>query len=1007
MNSLILASLNGVKNIIFPFIGGEIFFKKLVSVELAAGRVHNKKEHAKMLLKGVTDFYEFMKDNKMTSTLKRIYFCPWGKEEVDALYSAMSYASSSSGIKKIIDIDSVISILGGKSNLIDETMNLAKGSSSVVIDAIVNAANVELDFGSGVSSMCYAAIGKDDTKQQKLYKIKKQFCDAFKKYIKQKNDDTLQASSIATVAEKIRNDALLAMGVPKGYVETSGDTYEVGIQEGEGNIIVNKRIDDLKLNNFENPKDSGKFIHGIPAGSSLFYYDIKPKYSGSKNNYIKCWFSFNTSTFRAGFDNTNSNYKLQVYNPLGSEGMIVWLDTSSTAKKWTPFGENDKKEIKKAIDSSRSISQTETSYIDTVKYYINMVLDSYKNKSFYLRDEIKNKIIELAKQINMPVPDGITSWDDIKGWTADYIKPASAASDAVSSESVSPVPPVPSSKKQPPNITQINNIKKRATVGDFIKAQEKGVNVGEKIPGGLHDKIVYSVNGSNVDTALQEISDRKKETHWMWYIFPSDLPTSSSCATFFRIGPSAMNDKLGKDTITISDYLKDKKLMKNYMTITEALYDKLDDIMSDEDDDDDNGDETPQKILRKIMNSDDDYSKLKKSIENFYNPLKTKINSNSNVGLSVSDSEFIKKMNILNTILNDICDPDSDYDIEDEMMDQIQNGYFKMLEEDIEEEKEEEEEKEKSPSLLDDSHKEEVSSATIGVETENVDVLEPKLNLKTNTKSRILSLEEILKLIILNIRNNVFIINGGSFNPPHNGHIKMFELAYNNLVSKKEESSSGTSDTGYYGIMVVSTRQHILGKNINENEILNSGDRINLCKLACDEYNWGSENFNSSNILILNYPEYNPIKQIISKVQSILDTSKKFQNEKELLDKIKMNNLFYLCGSDFFMNWYSISSRYSVICVSRQLENDEVQIKINELDKSNNLYLKKLVLTENSDEYDLSSSIVRNKIKSLSNSKTDKEKLEIQNSIISLIGLPVYCYLANINYSVNKNLYGG
>jgi hypothetical protein len=142
-----------------------------------------------------------MKDNKMTSTLKRIYFCPWGKEEEDALYNAKSYVSSrGSGIKKIID--SVISILGGKSNLIDETMNLAKRSTPVTIDAIVNAANVELRFGSGVSSMCYAAIGKDDTKQQKLYKIKKQFCDAFKKYIKQKNDDTLQASSIATVAEK-------------------------------------------------------------------------------------------------------------------------------------------------------------------------------------------------------------------------------------------------------------------------------------------------------------------------------------------------------------------------------------------------------------------------------------------------------------------------------------------------------------------------------------------------------------------------------------------------------------------------------------------------------------------------------------------------------------------------------------------------------------------------------------------------------------------------------------
>jgi hypothetical protein len=41
------------------------------------------------------------------------------------------------------------------------------------------------------------------------------------------------------------------MGVPRGYVTTQGsDTYDVGIEEG--NSIVIKRIDDLKLNSFEN-----------------------------------------------------------------------------------------------------------------------------------------------------------------------------------------------------------------------------------------------------------------------------------------------------------------------------------------------------------------------------------------------------------------------------------------------------------------------------------------------------------------------------------------------------------------------------------------------------------------------------------------------------------------------------------------------------------------------------------------------------------------------------------
>jgi len=896
MNSLILATLNGVKNIIFPFIGGEIFFKKLVSVELAAGRVHNKTEHAKMLLKGVTDFYQFMKDNKKTSTLKRIYFCPWGKEEVDALYSAMSYVSRSSGIKKIIDIDSVINILGGKSNLIDETMNLAKRSTPVTIDAIVNAANVELGFGNGVSSMCYAALGEDDTKQKKLYKIKKQFCDAFKNYIKQKNNDTLQASSIATIAEKIRNDALLAMGVPKGYVETSGDTYEVGIQEGEGNIIVNKRIDDLKLNNFENPKDSGKFIHSIIANSHLFYYDIKPKYTGSKNNYIKCWFSFNTTTFRTGLDDINSNYKLQVYNPLGSEGMIVWLDTSSTAKKWTPFGENEKKEIKKAIDSSRSISQTETSYIDTVKYYINMVLDSYKHKSFYLKDKIKNKIIESAKQVNMPVPDGITSWDDIKGWTAEYVAPKTTTT----LTSVSPAPPVPSSKKQPPPVTQINGIKRRATVDEFKEAHANGVKAGGKIPGGVDGNIVYSVEGSNFVTALQEISAGKKETHWMWYIFPSDLPTERPCATFFRIGPFATNDKLGKDTITISDYLKDNFLMKNYMTITEALYDKVEDIM----DDDDSDDETPQNILRKIMNSGIDYLKLKKSIQNFYKPLKARINEK----YSIEGTKFIKKMNILNFILNNISD--SEYRIDDDERIQINDGYFEFLdkesqksdspesvksvtstespskegvkegEEDVTEgvtetgEKSEEvkegeegvkEDKEEGVKETSEEGVKETSKEGEEVKEDDEDEeIESVLKLETTNKCRILSMEEILILMIKNIKDNVFIISGGSYNPPHNGHIKMFESAYELCKKKSEGEGEGDSGIkGYYGIMVVATRQHIMTKTLVDTEILNSGDRIKLSKLACDTYEWKNPEFNANNMIILNVSDDNPIRTIL------------------------------------------------------------------------------------------------------------------------------------------------
>ena len=264
-------------------------------------------------------------------------------------------------------------------------------------------------------------------------------------------------------------------------------------------------MDDLKLNNFYLTKEKNEFIHSIIENSHLFYYDIKPKYAGTKNNYIKCWFPFNTPTFRTGLDDVNLLYKLQVYNPLGSDGMVVWLDTSTTAESFTPFVNNQKKEISKVIDSSTSISQIETSYVDAVKYYIETTLDGYKHNSVYLREILKNKIIELAKQINMPVPDGITSWDDIKGWSPEYVKPKTTTT----LTSVSPVPPVPlapSSKKQPPPIPEINGIKRRATVDEFKKAHENGVKAGGRIPGGINDKILYSVEGSNFVTALKEIS---------------------------------------------------------------------------------------------------------------------------------------------------------------------------------------------------------------------------------------------------------------------------------------------------------------------------------------------------------------------------------------------------------------------------------------------------------------------------------------------------------------------
>ena len=145
--------------------------------------------------------------------------------------------------------------------------------------------------------------------------------------------------------------------------------------------------------------------------------------------------------------------------------------------------------------------------------------------------------------------------------------------------------------------------------------------------------------------------------------------------------------------------------------------------------------------------------------------------------------------------------------------------------------------------------------------------------------------------MIKNIYKNVFIINGGSFNPPHNGHIKMFKTAYDTLVAK-ETSADGDKPEGYYGIMVVSTRKYIMSKGLKDDEVLSSEDRIKLCKLACDAYNWGEDSkFNSNNMLILDVADSDPKALLLHKIVKILDASPAYKDkEKEnKIIEIKLN----------------------------------------------------------------------------------------------------------------------
>ena len=444
-------------------------------------------------------------------------------------------------------------------------------------------------------------------------------------------------------------------------------------------------------------------------------------------------------------------------------------------------------------------------------------------------------------------------------------------------------------------------------------------------------------------------------------------------------------------------------LRQNYISITEAVCDKLEEVL-----DTDTG-KLPQDILKDMMTAPEDpknrvdYYKLKNSVKNFYMPLKTKLKSMS----GFDSNDFIKKMNKLNIILNDIKDPE--YKVEDE--DKLEDNYLMSLGTDA------------LDPLLHDT--ESIPSAPPGtpiasvspgsvspdspVSIESPESPVSRLKLETTDKSRILSLDDILTLIIQNIDNNVFIINGGSFNPPHNGHIKMFESAYNTLVADKPEEIKG-----YYGIMVVSTRKYIMGKGKEEgkglkyDEVLSSENRIKLCKLACDTYNWDKDSkFNSNNMLILNVADSDPKALILHKVIKILDKNPAYKGKDKEIEKIKTEHLFYLCGSDFFIKKYSDSSRYSIIYVLRKSEEGMIKKKEAEVEQySNTNYLKIPIVMSASDEYSLSSSVVRVAIQKLGTPLLDAERIKLQNGIIKSIGLPVYCYLRSLEYLILKKSYG-
>jgi nicotinic acid mononucleotide adenylyltransferase/O-acetyl-ADP-ribose deacetylase (regulator of RNase III) len=429
--------------------------------------------------------------------------------------------------------------------------------------------------------------------------------------------------------------------------------------------------------------------------------------------------------------------------------------------------------------------------------------------------------------------------------------------------------------------------------------------------------------------ALNEIKAGKKKGHWIWYIIPSDIHKGSTpTSVFYGIGPNA-DIRAKRDGVTVlsaEEYLNEPTLRQRYIEILtvigKSVYDKFGKYSGPKD-------TRPQDFLINLMGGRTDYDKLTSSFRNLYYIIARKPHSG-----------------YLDNLHN------------------ILDGFYR-----------------KENGITSDMRP--ISPIAAPIVAPLPAPIVPKV---TTVGARIVSLQQITDRIISASKSkpgSIFLINGGSFNPPHIGHIKTFELAYQQLMRM-----DAFKDRSVYGIMVAATNKHIVGKNVPKDAIISPENRIQLCQLAADSYAWKNPAlFGQNNMLIYNTADDHPAGTIIYHIQGI--------------DK-KINNMYYLSGSDFYINTYLISksgSPYNIMYVMRKEDitksiqprkNGQTQIQIVPKDKSGVAF-------------DLSSSVIRQQINSLvdeSNRKT------FQRDIYNEVGRGVYCRLQQMNYIQPGKLYG-
>jgi len=284
MNSLILAAQNRAKNVIIPFIGGGVF---LAELQRKIGAVYSLAEHAKILVKGVTRYFDYISKperaaplNINDKSIETILFCPFNspKDEKTPLDAAIKANSS------VFAGKCNVTTTNGSMNIIKATIDQCKNGMKNI--AIVNAANVELKFGTGIASMCHAAINNDSKKQTELTDIKNQFVIAYKNYIagKKTSPPASPAASPPASPSKVTTPASPVLASPSKLpaVASKPSAAPASPSKPIGEVTYGTRA---TIVNFRNAQDGNRDFKGNNQPPFSYQAALNEIKAGKKNGH--------------------------------------------------------------------------------------------------------------------------------------------------------------------------------------------------------------------------------------------------------------------------------------------------------------------------------------------------------------------------------------------------------------------------------------------------------------------------------------------------------------------------------------------------------------------------------------------------------------------------------------------------------------------------------------------------------------------------------------------------